>query len=73
MSQEISAAMVMDLRKRTGVGMSKCKEALVEAKGEIETAIHILRKKGLHPLSKKGAERQMKALLELLKMSKERS
>ena len=54
MSQEISAAMVMDLRKRTGVGMSKCKEALVEAKGEMEAAIHILRKKGMASAVKKG-------------------
>lgn len=54
MSQEISAAMVMDLRKRTGVGMTKCKEALIEAKGDIEAAIHILRKKGMASAVKKG-------------------
>lgn len=53
MSQEISAARVMELRKRTGVGMSKCKEALVEAKGEMEGAIHILRKKGMASAVKK--------------------
>ena len=53
MSQEISAASVMELRKRTGVGMSKCKEALVEAKGEMEEAIHILRKKGMASAVKK--------------------
>lgn len=55
MSQEITAALVMDLRKRTGVGMSKCKEALVEAKGDLEEAIHILRKKGMASAVKKGA------------------
>ncbi len=46
--------MVMDLRKRTGVGMSKCKEALTEAGGDIEEAIHILRKKGIASAVKKG-------------------
>ncbi|MCB1082303.1 MAG: elongation factor Ts [Chlamydiia bacterium] len=50
----ITPQMVMDLRKRTGVGMSKCKEALSEAKGDIEEAIHILRKKGIASAVKKG-------------------
>ncbi len=50
----ITAQMVMDLRKRTGVGMSKCKEALTEAGGDIEEAIHILRKKGMTSAVKKG-------------------
>lgn len=54
MSKEITAALVMDLRKRTGVGMSKCKEALVDAGGDIEEAIHILRKKGMASAVKKG-------------------
>ena len=54
MSEKISAQMVMDLRKRTGVGMSKCKEALQEAGGDIEEAIHILRKKGMASAVKKG-------------------
>ncbi|MCB1075704.1 MAG: elongation factor Ts [Simkania sp.] len=47
--------MVMDLRKRTGVGMTKCKEALSEANGDMEEAIHILRKKGMASAVKKGA------------------
>ncbi len=55
MSQQISASMVMDLRKRTGVGMSKCKDALLEAGGDMEEAIHILRKKGMASAVKKGA------------------
>ncbi|MEM8727589.1 MAG: translation elongation factor Ts [Chlamydiota bacterium] len=50
----ITAQMVMDLRKRTGVGMSKCKEALTEANGDIEEAVHILRKKGVASAVKKG-------------------
>jgi len=51
----ITAQMVMDLRKRTGVGMSKCKNALNEANGDMEEAIHILRKKGMASAVKKGA------------------
>ena len=54
MSHEITAQLIMDLRRRTGVGMAKCKEALVEAKGNIEEAIHILRKKGVASAVKKG-------------------
>ncbi|MDN3508998.1 MAG: translation elongation factor Ts [Candidatus Neptunochlamydia sp.] len=50
----ITAQMIMDLRKRTGVGMSKCKEALSESNGDIEEAIHILRKKGMASAVKKG-------------------
>lgn len=51
----VTPQMVMDLRKRTGVGMSKCKEALTEAGGDMEEAIHILRKKGMASAVKKGA------------------
>jgi len=44
----------MDLRKRTNVGMVECKEALQEAGGDIEEAIHILRKKGVASAVKKS-------------------
>lgn len=53
MSENISAQMVMDLRKRTGVGMSKCKEALVSSNGNMEEAIVFLRKKGMASAVKK--------------------
>lgn len=42
----ISAADVNQLRKTTGAGMMDCKKALVEAEGDFEKAIEILRKKG---------------------------
>lgn len=42
----ISAADVNKLRKTTGAGMMDCKKALVEAEGDFEKAIEILRKKG---------------------------
>lgn len=43
---EISAKTVMDLRKKTGVSMMACKKALVEAEGDEEKAIEILKKRG---------------------------
>lgn len=55
---EISAAMVKDLRERTGAGMMQCKKALGEAGGDIEAAAEILRKLGLSSLAKR-AERSV--------------
>ena len=49
---EISAAMVKDLRDRTGAGMMDCKNALVEAQGDIEKAFEILRERGLSKAAK---------------------
>jgi len=43
---EIKAEVVKELRQRTGIGVMECKQALKEAKGDIEKAIVILRKKG---------------------------
>lgn len=43
----ISAAMVKELREKTGAGMMDCKEALTECEGDIEKAIDFLRKKGM--------------------------
>ena len=42
---QITAAMVNDLRQKTGVGMMTCKKALVEAEGNAERAVEILRKR----------------------------
>ena len=52
---EIKAEQVKDLREKTGAGMMNCKNALVEAKGDMENAIVILRKKGLASAQKKAA------------------
>ena len=52
---EITANLVKDLREKTGAGMMDCKNALVEAKGDTEKAIVILRKKGLASAQKKAA------------------
>ena len=51
----ITASMVQELRKRTGVGMTKCKEALVESGGDMEAAIDFLRKAGAASAVKKSA------------------
>src|SRR5580698_2670618 len=51
---EITAALVKDLREKTGAGMMDCKKALDEAKGEMEAAIDWLRKKGLSAAAKKA-------------------
>ncbi len=51
---EITAAMVRDLREKTGAGMMDCKKALVENNGDAEAAIDWLRKKGLAAAAKKS-------------------
>jgi elongation factor Ts len=51
---EITAALVKDLREKTGAGMMDCKNALNETKGDIEAAIDWLRKKGLAKAAKKS-------------------
>ena len=51
---KITASQVNDLRKKTGAGMMDCKKALVEAEGNEETAITILRKKGQKVAAKRG-------------------
>src|SRR5215471_2998993 len=51
---EIKATAVKELREKTGAGMMDCKNALVEAKGDMEEAVTILRKKGLASAQKKA-------------------
>ena len=50
----ISAAMVKELRERTGSGMMECKKALGEANGDLDAAVEILRKSGLAKADKKS-------------------
>jgi len=54
MTTEINAAMVKELRERTGSGMMECKKALVEANGDMELAIENMRKAGLAKADKKS-------------------
>ena len=51
---DISAALVKELREKTGVGMMDCKKALAEADGDIQRAIDYLRKKGIATAKKRG-------------------
>lgn len=50
----ITAAMIKELRERTGAGMSDCKAVLVEVEGDISKAIDVLREKGLAKAAKKA-------------------
>jgi len=52
--KNVSAQLVKDLRDRTGAGFSACRDALVEANGDIEQAINVLRKKGQAAAQKKA-------------------
>ncbi len=54
MTMQITAAMVKELRERTGAGMMECKQALVDENGDIETAVGNLRKKGQAKANKKA-------------------
>jgi len=51
---EITAAMVKELREKTGVGMMDCKKALTDANGDLEKAIINLREQGLAKAAKKA-------------------
>lgn len=51
---EITAALVKELREKTGAGMMDCKKALAETGGDLEAAVDWLRKKGLSAAAKKA-------------------
>jgi elongation factor Ts len=51
---EITAALVKELREKTGAGMMDCKKALAENGGDLEVAVDWLRKKGLSAAAKKA-------------------
>jgi len=51
---EVTAAMIKDLRERTGAGMADCKKALTEVAGDVDKAIDWLRAKGLSKAAKKA-------------------
>jgi elongation factor Ts len=62
--QPISAKAVADLREKTGAGLLDCKKALTEAKGNVEEAITILRKKGAASAAKKAERATKEGLIE---------
>jgi elongation factor Ts len=51
---EVSAALVKQLREKTGVGMMKCKEALAETNGDLTEAEKLLRKQGVAAAARKA-------------------
>lgn len=60
----VTAAMVKDLREKTGAGMMDCKRALTEADGDMERAIEVLREKGLASASKKAGRVAAEGIVE---------
>ena len=61
---EVTAAMVKELRERTGAGMLDCKKMLVEANGDMDKAIDLLREKGLAAAAKKAGRIAAEGLVE---------
>jgi elongation factor Ts len=59
----VTPQMIKDLRERTGVGMTKCKEALEGAKGDMELAIDNLRKAGIAGAVKKEGRETKEGLI----------
>ena len=72
LGMKITATEVNDLRKSTGAGMMDCKKALVEANGNHEKAIEILRKKG-QKVAANRAERESTEGVVLLKINEQKS
>jgi elongation factor Ts len=60
---EITAAMVKDLREKSGAGMMDCKKALTESNGDMEAAVDWLRAKGLATASKKSSRTAAEGLV----------
>ena len=61
---EITAALVKELRERTGAGMMDCKKALSATDGDLENAIDFLREKGLAAAAKKAGRVAAEGLVE---------
>jgi len=60
---DITAALVKQLRERTGAGMMECKKALVESKGNIDEGEVLLRKWGIASASKKASRTTKQGLI----------
>lgn len=61
----VTAAMVKELRERTGAGMMDCKKVLVETDGDMDKAIELLREKGLAKAAKKAGRVAAEGLIKL--------
>ncbi|MBU1163216.1 MAG: translation elongation factor Ts [Proteobacteria bacterium] len=60
----ISAAIVKQLREKTGVGIMDCKEALTNCEGDIDKAVDFLRKKGLATAQKRAGRTMSEGLIQ---------
>ncbi|HEV8546370.1 MAG TPA: elongation factor Ts, partial [Candidatus Limnocylindrales bacterium] len=60
---DTSAEKVKELRERTGAGFMDCKNALVEADGDIDAAVAILRDRGLAAAAKKAGREAREGLV----------
>ncbi len=60
----VTAAMVKELREKSGAGMMDCKKALVETNGDIEKAMEYLREKGLAAAQKKSSRIAAEGIVE---------
>src|SRR5258707_13845960 len=60
---EISAALVKELRDRTGAGMMDCKRGLQDANGDMEAAIVLLREKGMAGAAKRAGRETTEGLV----------
>jgi elongation factor Ts len=60
---EISAALVKELRDRTGAGMMDCKRALQETNGDMEAAIVLLRERGMAQAAKRAGRETTEGLV----------
>ncbi|MES2663437.1 MAG: translation elongation factor Ts, partial [Pseudomonadota bacterium] len=61
----VTAALVKELRERTGLGMMECKNALVESQGDIELAIENLRKSGQAKAAKKAGRIAAEGIIQI--------
>jgi elongation factor Ts len=62
-AMEIPAKLVKELRERTSAGFNDCRNALVEANGDLEKAIDVLRKKGQAAAAKKSSREASEGLI----------
>jgi elongation factor Ts len=60
---DITAALVKELRDRTGAGFMDCKQALVAADGDVDKAVALLREKGLAAAAKKSSREALEGLV----------
>src|ERR671910_2017017 len=60
---EISAALVKELRERTGAGFMDCKRALSETEGDLEKAVVLLRERGVAAAEKKSGREAREGLV----------